>query len=236
MAAQTLVVDLSHHNPDPNWTQLKNAGIVGVILKASEGQTYVDKTFKQRRQAALSAGLKVNSYHFFHGKAEAEMAHYLATIQPVQGERVAIDHEAEATLDQLVQAVKYLRATRPDLQITIYSGHTIREQLGNTKNDYLAQNTSLWIAHYTTAVSPSWPKATWPAWSLWQYTDKFAVAGISAPVDGNRWNGSKENLARWMGPDEPPPSEPEPEVPTIEITISASASVKVVINGESITV
>ena len=85
----------------------------------------------------------------------------------------------------LCDAVGNLLQMRPDLQVTIYSGHLIKEQLGSTKNDYLAENTSLWIAQYTTAAAPSWPTATWPLWSLWQYTDKATVDGITKPVDGN---------------------------------------------------
>jgi lysozyme len=229
-----VVVDLSHWNPEPNWTALKNGGVVGVILKATEGTSFIDKTYKTRRQAALSAGLKLSTYHFFHGNAEGEMAHYLKTVAPVQGERVCIDHEAGATLAQLVAAVKYIRAKRPDLPITIYSGHLIKEQLGSAKNDYLAQNTSLWIAHYTKEAQPSWPEATWPAWSLWQFTDKASVAGISASVDGNRWNGTEENLRRWLGPAAPEP-EPAPEQPLrVFVTIQTPKGVDVRVMVEEV--
>ncbi|MEJ6847544.1 glycoside hydrolase family 25 protein [Sinorhizobium fredii] len=230
MSSKTLVIDLSHHNPTPDWVALKAGGILGVIMKASEGETYVDPTYAQRKKQALAAGLATASYHFFHGNSDAEMAHYLAAAQPVQGERVVIDHEAGANLDQLVQAVEYLRRTRPDLQVTIYSGHLIKEQLGSTKNEYLAINTSLWIAHYTGEAQPSWPQGTWPAWSLWQFTDHASVAGSSAPVDGNRWNGTEDNLLRWLGPapqqpaPEPPP---QPEPLTVFVTIQKPKGVEV---------
>lgn len=245
MAAPLLVVDLSHHNPEPNWTQLRAGGVVGVIMKASEGQTFIDKTFTKRRQAALSAGLKVSSYHFFHGNAQAEMAHYLATVQPRQGERVCIDHEAKATLQQLIDAVRYIRETRPDLQITIYSGHLIKEQIGGEYVGALAANSSLWIAHYTSATAPSWPKATWPSWSLWQYTDKANAPGISKPVDGNRFNGSAENCALWFGPITAPPPRPEPQpepeppsTPAVIVSVQASANValQLVVNGRIVKV
>lgn len=229
MSSKTLVIDLSHHNAEPDWEALKRGGILGVIMKASEGTSYVDPTFQPRKQNALAAGLAIASYHFFRGNPDAEMAHYLSVAKPVFGERVVIDHEAEATLDQLVQAVKYLRANRPDLQVAIYSGHLIKEQLGSTKNEYLAVNTSLWIAHYTEQAQPSWPKGTWPAWSLWQYTDHASVAGCSAPVDGNRWNGTEDNLLRWLGPAPQPQPEPQPppEPLTVFVTIQKPKGVEV---------
>ncbi|WP_244427937.1 glycoside hydrolase family 25 protein [Sinorhizobium fredii] len=228
MSSKTLIIDLSHHNPEPDWPALRAGGILGVIMKASEGTTFVDATYQPRKQKALAAGLATASYHFFHGNSASEMAHYLSVANPALGERVVLDHEAEATLDQLVEAVKYLRESRPDLQVTIYSGHTIKDQLGSAKNDYLAQNTSLWIAHYTEEAKPSWPKETWPAWSLWQYTDHALVAGCSAPVDGNRWNGTEDNLLRWLGPMQPAPGpEPPAEPLTVFVTIQKPKGVDV---------
>lgn len=243
MANPTIIVDLSHHNPEPDWQALKAGGIVGVILKATEGTSYVDPTYAKRRQAAENVGLIVSTYHFFHGNASAEMTHYLDTVNPGAGERLCIDHEAEASLKQLEDAVSFLRDTVPDCQITIYSGHTIKDQLGSNKSAVLAENTSLWIAHYTTAASPSWPKGTWPTWSLWQFTDKATVKGISAPVDGNRFNGSTENAKKWLGPaaqvptPEPAP-EPKPEpIPekqmvTLSLEVPPGIEVSVVVNGK----
>lgn len=236
-----LVIDLSHHNPTPNWTTLKDNGTVGVIHKATEGTSYVDDQLFRRAKPAMDAGLCWSTYHFFHGNAEAEMRHYLDTIDPRQGERVCIDHEADATLSELKAAVQYLLDVRPDLQITIYSGHTIKDQLGSSCDVFLQENTSLWIAHYTSNSAPSWPKGTWPQWSLWQYTDKASATGVSAGVDGNRWNGDPANLPKWFGPAEAVVPEPEPE-PTpepeeqwIDVAITRSSpmvTVSVTLDGE----
>lgn len=236
--ANPIVIDLSHWNPTPDWATLKANGTVGVIHKATEGTSYIDDTLFKRAGAAMAAGLCWSTYHFLkHGNVEAQMAHYIKTIQPQKGERVCIDHEdADVTLEDLRRAVQYLLNVRPDLQITVYSGHTIKEQLGDNYDALLADNTSLWIAQYTTAAAPSWPKKTWPNWSLWQYTDKASVAGVSAPVDGNKWNGSPDNLARWFGPSTTPQPEPVPEpvAQQVRVAITAPKGVEVIIelNGE----
>lgn len=245
MPSPTIIVDLSHHNPEPDWRELAAGGVVGVILKATEGTSYVDDTFHDRRMAAEEAGLVVSSYHFFHGNAQAEMTHYLETVVPRAGERLCIDHEAEASLSELEDAVLFLKNTVPDCQITIYSGHLIKDQLGSKANEILAENTSLWIAHYTSADSPTWPKQVWQTWSLWQFTDKASVKGISAGVDGNRFNGSTENAVKWLGPAPQPIPAPEPAPtpkPTPEpagmVTVSIEAppgiEVSVVVNGKLI--
>lgn len=194
------VVDLSHHNPDPDFAAMKAAGIAGVFHKATEGNSYTDPKFAARKAAAQAAGMPFASYHFLHtGDIPAQVAHYLDVAKPAHGERVVIDHEADATIAELHQFVTALLGDARNLQVTLYSGHTIKEQLGNTRDDLLA-GTALWISHYTTAVEPKWPEATWPVWSLWQYTDGATVKGISAPVDGNRFNGGEDALRRWFGP------------------------------------
>lgn len=235
-----LVVDISHYQPDPDFVKLKENGTIGVIHKATEGTSYVDDQLFERAKKAMDAGLSWSTYHFLRGDSspETQMKHYLGTIDPRQGERVCIDHEHTASLDALRAAVNYIRATRPDLQITIYSGHLIKEQIpGNTKDDFLAANTSLWIAHYTSAAAPTWPKGTWPAWSLWQYTDEGTATGISGNVDANRWNGDPADLPKWFGPAEDVEPEPEP-IPEpdkevlVAITMPEGVNVTVTLNGE----
>lgn len=194
------VIDLSHHNPEPDWPAMKAAGVVGVIHKATEGTTYRDPDRQRRLAAAYRAGIKIATYHFMRpGNIAAQMDHYINTIDAAKGERVVLDHEdAGVPIRDLELAITSLWNKRPDLQITIYSGHLIKEQLGNNKNSLLSK-TSLWIAQYNN-VGPSWPKAVWSTWSLWQWTDKEVVPGISRPVDGNKWNGTTEALKRWFGP------------------------------------
>jgi GH25 family lysozyme M1 (1,4-beta-N-acetylmuramidase) len=233
-----IVVDLSHHNPTPDWAKLKASGVVGVIHKATEGTSYVDDQLFKRARAAMDAGLKWSTYHFLRDSdPEQQMAFYLDTVDPVEGERVCIDHEDEnVTLEQLKDCITYIRDHRPDLQIAVYSGHLIKDQLPDTVRDEILADTSLWIAHYTGDDEPTWPTATWPTWSLWQYTDSAKVAGISQPVDGDRWNGDEAALLKWFGPavePAPPVPKPPPEVPTItaDVTVVGDVDFQLVVNG-----
>ena len=236
-----ICIDLSHHNPTPDWAKIMAAGVAGVIFKATEGTSYKDPTLYERASAAKAAGLLTGTYHFMRpGKIAEQMDWYLEVVDPVEGERMVLDHEdAGVSVGDLADAVEYLLGDRPDLQITIYSGHLIKEQLGNSRNDLLAEKTSLWIAQYTSG-SPSWPKTTWPTWSLHQYTDKANVPGISAPVDGNRFNGSPESFAAWLSPagaEPAPPPEPVPPVVDIgpvriDIQTPPGIRVSVAVNGE----
>jgi lysozyme len=59
-----LILDVSNNNAEPNWEQLRRQGIAAVFLKASEGTSFIDTTFADRRKAANRAGLHVGAYHF----------------------------------------------------------------------------------------------------------------------------------------------------------------------------
>lgn len=234
------VIDLSHHNPEPNWSQLKAGGVLAVIHKATQGTGYVDPTYEPRWLKATSAGFLWCPYHFLEGtQITKQVDHFLDVVNPPQGGRMVIDHEQDATLEQLCQAVTYLWSKRPDVELTIYSGHTIKEQLGTSTVRNELSKTSLWIAQYNNASAPSWPKQQWPQWSLWQWTDKETVPGITQPVDGNRWNGSNEALVRFMTPtaDQPAPA-PEPEAlqVVLDVTLPEGVSLLVNINGRAVAV
>jgi len=234
-----ICVDLSHHNPTPDWAALKAGGTLGVILKATEGTTYTDPTFATRFAAAKAAGLSVCSYQFLkHGNVDQQMSYYLDVVDPEDGERVVIDYEDTAcTIDDLTAAVAYLQGLDLNLQITVYGA----SKLTDDARGHAAQlaGTSLWAARYSTS-QPVIATDVWPSWSLWQYTDKATVAGISAPVDGNQFNGSADNFVAWMGPAaEPVPAPgptpgPEPVAVLIDIQSAvggAGVAFEITVNG-----
>lgn len=222
------VIDLSHWNPTPDWAQIRNAGVVGVIHKATESTGYTDPMLFARAKAAMDAGLKWSTYHFLRpGSMSGQMRFYLGVVKPKPGERVCLDHEdAGVSIGQLEEAVQILQADPRDLQVCVYSGHLIRNQLADGHSAILA-TTSLWIAHYTGAPEPAWPDGTWPMWSLWQWTDKEVIDGIDTPVDGDRWSGTREALLEWFGPAESQPV-PEPVRKPLEIFIPEGVPYRIV--------
>ena len=227
------VIDLSHHNSVSSFAAVKSQGIVGVIHKCTEGRSIVDKMYESRKAHALAAGLKWSSYHFLRpGDMQGQMVHYVNIAKPVHGERMCLDYEISAvSINDLCAAVQFLLDIGRNLQITIYSGHLLKEKLGDARNEFLRANTSLWVAQYTTE-SPTWPTGTYATWSLWQYSDGSVggtprnVAGVTLPVDCNMFNGSRENLEKWFGP-----AGVEESSVHIEITTKGAAKVFVSVDG-----
>jgi lysozyme len=164
------------------------------------------------------------------------MHHYLSTVQPTDGERLVIDYEnipgeVPPTLMNLIEAVAILQREVPTCPVAIYSGHLIKQDLGEAYDSLLA-SCSLWIAHYG-VEEPAWPTDTWPTWDVWQYTDVEIVDGVSEPCDGDRFNGDERGVRQWFNAYAAVPV-PELPVVTVEITAPEGVLVIVVVNGEGI--
>lgn len=205
-APLNVVVDLSHHNVDPDLALARDTdGIVGIIHKATQGLTYADPTFRNRRAKAQAADLLWGAYHFGTGSDGVHQAEYfLQTVQPTDATLLALDFEANPqgpsmTLEEARAFVTHVHDATgrwPGL----YSGHYLKQLLG-TASDPVLVNCWLWLSQYgPTAVVP----ANWPTWTMWQYTDGGAgpephgVAGIGR-CDRNKFNGSAASLRRlWL--------------------------------------
>ena len=59
-------IDLSHHNPEPNWDKLN---VDFVILKATEGSGFTDPTYRRRLRECRQRNIPVGAYHFFKASA-----------------------------------------------------------------------------------------------------------------------------------------------------------------------
>ena len=227
-----ICVDVSSYQKGFSFAEFKASGGLGVILKATEGTTHKDSCYEEFRSQALDVGLATASYHFFSASDPAAQAEfYLDVADPRQGERVVCDWENASGADAVVVFLQAIQRAHPDLQLTVYSGHTAKQALGSTRNAWLAENTSLWLAEYSGGSAPkSWPSATWPQWALWQYTGTGQAPGFDGALDLNQFNGSNDKFLRWMGP--PPPV--EPPVVTISsdkpvVTISSDKPVRIML-------
>jgi GH25 family lysozyme M1 (1,4-beta-N-acetylmuramidase) len=56
-----LLIDLSNNNGSVNFKRVKEYGVWGVCLKATEGNSFIDATFATRAREAKKAGLVVLS-------------------------------------------------------------------------------------------------------------------------------------------------------------------------------
>ena len=237
MSEQPSCIDISHWQGFPDFTEVRKAGVVAMIHKATEGTSYIDPNRATNINRAMQAGIACCTYHWLSpGNAAEQMAHYAKTIDPVPGERMVIDYEEDGcTLSDLKEAVQALLDDPRGLQVTVYSGHLLKEQLGDKYDGYLAETTDLWLAQYTSG-EPSWPDGTYPTWTLWQYSETGEIDGIDdAHVDLNRFNGSDRELVDWINPAGRAP-QPKSDQVSIDITVPDNVELKISINGNPLVI
>ena len=199
------VVDISHHNGNVNFAKAKEAGIIGVIQKATQGQGNVDQTYKTNKTKALNAGLLWGAYHFATGSDGVKQAdNFLNVAGGDPKTLLVLDFEPNLTGPSMsleearafVTHVKDVTGRFPGF----YSGHYIKQLLG-THSDPVLANCWFWLAQYgNTAVVPP----NWPTWTMWQYTDgsigpePHTVNGIGR-CDRDKFNGTEAQLRTLWG-------------------------------------
>ncbi len=213
-----LVIDISYHQERIDWPRVREAGVDGVIVKATQASTYVDPQFNENWLETKRSGLPRGSYWYAtlvkpdgHRKDPiAQCQHYFETLGEDLGElAMFIDLEtknlkalyddigAAGAVDWVLsasQCLEKLTGARPGLY---WAARSIREFLGDEA--LRLRDHQQWWARY--------PRVPWPldertepskhderfSWAMWQYSCRGRVEGIRGgkkPVDLNLVNGT----------------------------------------------
>jgi GH25 family lysozyme M1 (1,4-beta-N-acetylmuramidase) len=200
MSILNAIIDISHHNGTVNLNKARDDGILGVIQKASQGQTGRDPTYRSNRKKAEDAGLLWGAYHFATGSDGLRQAeNFLESVGDPAHMLLVLDFEPNPTgpsmsLEEARAFVTHVREVT-GRSVGFYSGHYIKQLLGTGHDPVLAQ-CWFWLAQYgpTPVVPPNWP-----TWTMWQYTDgafgpePHRVSGIGR-CDRDKFNGTEQQL------------------------------------------
>ena len=90
-----VVIDISHYDgPNIDFIKVARAGIIGVLCKATQGQTLIDRYYSLNQKKALDAGLLWGAYHFGDGSDGVHQAvHFLDTVGDTKDTLLALDFE-----------------------------------------------------------------------------------------------------------------------------------------------
>jgi len=203
------VVDLYKGDRVSSFKKAAASGIWGVIHKATTGAIRSDNKYARRRQAALDAGLLWGAYHWgTHADVDDQVDNFLKHAKPDEHTLVALDYDdTPGNQMTLAQAREFLERIEAKLgrKAVLYSGHLIKQQLGNEIDAYLGAH-RLWLAHYNTR-NPQ-VQRSWSTYWLWKYTDSRTglepnqVPGLPGDsrrnLDCNSYGGTRAELkAQW---------------------------------------
>ena len=185
-------IDVSHHNKQQFLAgQIKFEKHDFVIVKATEGRTYVDPMYDDYMSIIDSLVKPYGIYHYArpeNNDAIAEAKHFCDTIRGDGKEALLVlDWEAKATTCDISWALDWLRYVEKvyGKKPLIYCSSWYTKKL---KPVYENGN-GLWVAHYT----KNKPKVyTYPFYALWQYS--------SEPYDKDIFNGNKSQWLKYSSP------------------------------------
>lgn len=192
-------IDISHYQEDIDWAEvckqkIADAPISFAFIKATEGQSIVDKYFKTNFYQAREYGITRGAYHYFIPgiSAEQQAQNYINTVTLENGDLPPVlDIEVTGNLDaeQLrKEALSWLQIIENKYNITpiLYTNYKFKKEYLNTQD---FKRYPYWIAHYyvdTLQYSGEW--------KFWQHTDRGKINGIKGYVDLNIFNGSMYKL------------------------------------------
>lgn len=99
-------IDISHHNGEINWLQLRpeTTGISRIMIKASQGTSYKDPNFVDNVVQACKAGFEVGAYHFVTFTSNSSA---VAQMKNLQDQMKKANYHYDAYLAKIIPSVRY---------------------------------------------------------------------------------------------------------------------------------
>lgn len=199
-------VDVSHHNPILNWEEALNQNITFAYLKATEGNTHIDRNYPYNYDLAKKANIKVGAYHFYtFGLSGIEQAnHFIKTAQCKSGDLIpAIDVEhSKANLYSKDKAfLSIVIEELKELENALYEYYGVHPLIYTNKDCYKLYikenfpNNLLWISDLHKE-----PDKDIKNWRIWQFSHKGELPGMIGDIDLNYYRYSYEEFRELLLP------------------------------------
>lgn len=208
-------IDISHYQGTVNWNRLRNAMIETspirfVFIKATEGDSHLDKKFRENFFNSKEAGFIRGVYHFWSNQSSPRRQAYffLAMAPLVPGDLPPVldveNKPASMSNEEFQQNILtwlHIVEDKYHVKPIIYTYYKFKDQyLSDSRfDDY-----PYWIAHYYVNKM----EYTAP-WKFWQHTDAGRLPGVKGYVDLNIYNGSFYDLAQLLIPEPIPVEVPD---------------------------
>lgn len=195
-------LDISNHQNQSgsiDFNRIKSSGYNFVIIKASEGSSYQDPSFKSNANGAAAAGLKIAAYHFFRAanqnEARAEADYFIKALSNAGYHAsnigyVFLDVEtndnnlSKTNLTANVIAFFDQMKARGFNKLGVYSYlYFFKDHLDLNRLKAAQQQSQrflIWMAAYHSVNQG--PNANFPV-DIWQYSDHGQVNGVVGNVD-----------------------------------------------------
>ena len=155
-----------------------------VIIKATEGASFVDPDFKANWKDAGRSDVRRGAYHFFRSSkdGETQARNFIGTVGDMRLRDLSpvLDIETihpgcskELLNSRALQWLKMVEDHYGKKPVVYASSSFIKDHLSKDITD----NYPIWVAHYGRS------KPGHDDWLWWQFTDKAVVKGVKGNVD-----------------------------------------------------
>ncbi len=197
-SAYVFGIDVSHYQGVIKWEEVKTSHhpIEFVFIRATMGKDGVDKQFGVNWKGAKQANLVRGVYHYYrpNENSSKQFENFANNIRLEPGDLypvLDVEEMGKYGLENLQKGVaNWLRLAEEK-----YAVKPILYTSRSFYNDYLKGKFNaypLWVASYSDKQ-----KLKGLTWSFHQFTEKVRVNGIRGTVDGNDYNGTKEELLNF---------------------------------------
>lgn len=182
-------IDVSAHQGEINWDMVNEHKFSFVFIKATEGKDFKDKKFIQNCDNAKKIGLKTGAYHFFTFSSSGleQARNFIATVPKDETSLPpVIDIEFSGNSKKILQKDEFVKELKNYImEVKKYYGkEPILYVLHNSYAKYIEggfEDNKIWIRDIL-----KYPKLKDNRnWTLWQYSDRGRVKGITGFVDMN---------------------------------------------------
>lgn len=213
--SRVLFIDISKWQNVPNWQDLGNSGLAGVIIKASEG-LYKDAVADFRFHSAITTPLVIGGYHFGIPIQDPikQVDLYLSVSEKADFHSLDLEWTKIMKGDAEIRPEFWSRLT-PIERVKWLVSYAKRIKEHSNKKLFLYTNNAFWQEFIHGApgyeqimelydglwqnkfTGNSAPIDRWMP-KIHQFTDHYPVAGIGN-VDADYWLGSYEDLWKFLG-------------------------------------
>ncbi|GAB2536092.1 glycoside hydrolase family 25 protein [Rufibacter soli] len=192
---EVIGLDISHHNRQIDWKQVKAQKIAFSFIKATEGITHQDRYFARHWKQAKKHEVLRGAYHFFlpARDAEKQARNFLDRVKLEAGDLPPVldvevtNHQPDEEMRAGVQLWLDMVEEEYDIKPIIYTNYAFYEKhLAGHFDDY-----PLWIAHYTPENNHVLANHNWV---FWQHTENGKLKGVKGNLDLNVFKGTMEDL------------------------------------------
>jgi lysozyme len=196
-------IDVSRHQEDIDWKRVDSMNSSGkeitfVFIKATEGISRQDPSFRKNWNSIRKTNLLRGAYHFYYPSRDAlkQASNFISYVELKKGDLppvVDIEHTNGKNRKQIISGLStFLSKLETEYKVKpiIYTNHTFYTK-------YLAddfKDNPLWISYYV--PEDKFHENCKYRWIFWQHSEKGKVDGISGNVDFNVFSGSMKELRK----------------------------------------